>query len=154
MSPLPGSEEEQAAGAMKLIGEEDEEERPSAAGAEVAPESASQATTDLNADQELLDTPRARYTPHSRVDHRIVESPDVDRQSRLYAHGLTHVLQEPRPRTRTREPPVPKELLNVVYCPNTPCKVSTLFISFHLSSMPCPNSYLSQRHRHSLPTRS
>ena len=58
MSPLPGSEEEQAAGAMKVIGEEDEEERPSAAGADVAPESASQATADLDADQELLDTPR------------------------------------------------------------------------------------------------
>ena len=38
---------------MEVIGEEDEEEKPSAAGAEVAPASASQATADLNADQEL-----------------------------------------------------------------------------------------------------
>ena len=58
ISPLPGSEEEQAAGAMEVTGEEDEEEKPSAAGAEVAPESASQATADLNADQEPLDTSR------------------------------------------------------------------------------------------------
>ena len=53
--PLPGSEEEQAAGAMEVIGEEDEEEKPSAA--DPAPEGA-EAATNLDADQEPLDTSR------------------------------------------------------------------------------------------------
>ena len=57
--PFPGSEEEeQAAGAMEVIGEEDEEEKPSAAGPDAAPESASQDTADLDADQEPLDMSR------------------------------------------------------------------------------------------------
>ena len=80
--PLPGSEEEQAAGAMEVIGEEDEEEKLSAA--EAAPESAPEAAADLEADQEPLDTSRmvgltivsrSRRISVDNLDHTPMDSP-------------------------------------------------------------------------------
>jgi len=81
--PLPGSEEEQADGAMEVIGEEDEEEKPSAADADAALESAADATG-LDADQETLDTSRmvgltivsrSRRMSIDNLDHTPMDSP-------------------------------------------------------------------------------
>jgi len=82
ISPLPGSEEEQAAGAMEVIGEEDEEEKPSA---DATPDAGSQTvSTGLDADQEPLDTSRmvgltivsrSRRMSIDNLDYTPVDSP-------------------------------------------------------------------------------
>ena len=79
--PLPGSEEEQAAGAMEVIGEEDEEEKPSATDAALE---GVEAATDPDAEQEPLDTSRmvgltivsrSRRISIDNLDHTQVHSP-------------------------------------------------------------------------------
>jgi len=79
---LPGNEEEQVAGAMEVIGEEEEEERPGAT--ETASERVSEVAPDLEADRALLDpsrmvgltiVSRSRRISIDNLDHTPLDSP-------------------------------------------------------------------------------
>ena len=94
----PGNEEEQTAGAMGVIGEKDEGEEPSTAGAEVVPERASRATADLDADQGLLDTScmvgltivsRSRRMSIDNLDYTHMDTPISYRSPASNAHQGT-----------------------------------------------------------------
>src|SRR5258706_11728414 len=128
--PLPGSEEELAAGAMEVIGEEDEEEKPSAAGADAAPESASQATADLDGDQELLDTSRmVGLTIVSRSRRMSIDNLDYTPMDSPMSYRSPALERAPG------NPLFPRNFSTLSIAPTLPAK--SVPFSFHFICPPC-----------------